>query len=148
MLNSYFKLASNELDYFKTSSRDSSFNNMRAVQCQQICEKLLKSVIQDFTNDESYLRTHKLKKIYDKVSEYISLNVSDTRALSMISEFYFDARYPGDDFIEVSDEDMELTEKITIELFNEVSSYHNNKSDRSSNISKLIDNAISEMNKR
>lgn len=147
MLNDYFKLASNELDYYRASPKSSTFNNIRSVQCQQICEKLLKSVVQDFTSDESYLRTHKLKRIYDKICDNITLQISDVRALSMISEFYFDAIYPGDDFIEVSDGDMLLTEKITEELFKVVSVYHSNKNS-TSDISKLIDNAISEMNKR
>lgn len=147
MLNDYFKLASNELDYYRASPKSSTFNNIRSVQCQQICEKLLKSVVQDFTSDESYLRTHKLKRIYDKICDNITLQISDVQALSMISEFYFDARYPGDDFIEVSDGDMLLTEKITEELFKVVSAYHSNKNS-TSDISKLIDNAISEMNKR
>jgi HEPN domain-containing protein len=66
--------------------------------------KYLKYVLEQVAKDESEMRSHKLQRINDRIeSKDIKLELS-REDLLYLSDFYIDARYPGDDFIEVTDD--------------------------------------------
>ena len=66
MKNDYF-VAVNDLGFLKYNLA-SEFYNQIAVNCQQVAEKLLKSVLDEVaTGCESLLHSHNLRGIYDEV---------------------------------------------------------------------------------
>ena len=109
--NSYLAIAENDLEYLESVvNSGSTFYNQLAVQCQQVAEKYLKGFLDRLATDEDVsdlLRKHNMKKMASKLNEYIpGLNL-DTIGLAYLTDFYFDARYPGDDFYTVSKEEFE-----------------------------------------
>jgi len=58
-------------------------------------------------DEDCYRSTHSLQKIYSeirKVDEEFSVSRKD---LAFLTDFYFDARYPGSNYIDVTQEDCE-----------------------------------------
>ena len=109
--NTYLDIADNDLAYLESVLASSStFYNQLAVQCQQVAEKYLKGCLDKLCLDENVsdlLRKHNMKKIASKLnSENPDLNL-DTIGLAFLTDFYYDARNPGDDFYTVSKEDFE-----------------------------------------
>ncbi|MGN0495344.1 MAG: HEPN domain-containing protein [Lachnospiraceae bacterium] len=109
--NNYLDIAKNDLDYLESVlATGSTFYNQLAVQCQQVTEKYLKGYLDThyFEEDVSdLLRKHNMKKIASRLNEiYPDLNL-DTIGLAYLTDFYFDARYPGDDFYTVTKSDFD-----------------------------------------
>ena len=101
--NSYIDIGQNDLDYLESVLKTgSTFYNQLAVQCQQVAEKFLKGYLDKTMTEEDIsdlLRKHNMKKIAAKLNEQTpGLNL-DTVGLAYLTDFYYDARYPGDDFI-------------------------------------------------
>ena len=59
--------------------------------------------------------------------------------------FYFNARYPGDDYIDVSDEDLQKCVDIMEDIKYKVESYLKYKKDEKLDNSSIIDKAIKSM---
>lgn len=78
MKNSYYEIACNDMAYLEAVG-DTGYYNQPAALCQQVVEKLLKGLIEQ-------------------------LNMKD---LAYLTNYYFDTRYPGPDYHEVSKEDYE-----------------------------------------
>lgn len=108
--NSYFALGFNDLQYLlKYDENDEESYNRFAVESQQVVEKILKGIIEKceeipFTEKASLLGTHNLRKLGGEINKQygVNLNISD---LAYLKDFYFEARYPGDNFVEVSKDD-------------------------------------------
>lgn len=108
--STYYDIALNEYEYFRNIKNivNSDFNNPLAIQSQQIVEKLLKHIIEYYCHDHNpihLLRSHKLHLIYMAIHQaypQFQLNRDD---LFFLSSFYYDARYPGIDYIKVDKED-------------------------------------------
>lgn len=124
--NSYLSIAKNEYAYI-INDKSQGFNNIKVVHCQQVCEKLFKHVIMQVCPDTDMPRTHNLKRLYDRISEEIKLSHDSEYYLSTLSDFYFDARYPGDDYVEVSDEDTNLSMDVTEEVYQKVMEWESNR---------------------
>lgn len=92
--------------------------NLFAPECEQIIEKLMKSILDlcssDIVPDRLY-KTHKLHVI----AEFINARWSDTVDIAMVSwieTFYFEARYPGEDSVIVTkDTAMKLKDATLLE---------------------------------
>lgn len=141
MKNNYFDIALNDLSYYEESSRKSIYNNKRAIECQQITEKMLKSVAEHIVSDESELKTHNLRNLYKKIKGQILLKETSELYLATLTDYYFCARYPGDDFENVSDEDMKRCDTVMKEVCEQVKAWHNkDKSNKD-----LLSEAISKM---
>lgn len=115
MENNYLSIALNDYEY-ALRSRYPGFNNNIVSQYQQVCEKLLKYVITCAVPQSDLLRSHNLKRLYDAVKQEIVISRESELFLSVLTDFYFDARYPGDDFVNVSDEDTDFAYKTMVEL--------------------------------
>ncbi|WP_180270778.1 HEPN domain-containing protein [Sporanaerobium hydrogeniformans] len=124
--NSFLGRGINDYLYAKDSMKDQTQKeyNWPAVIFAQAAEKLLKAVIEvEFVEDSQcigLMRTHNLRTIVAKILEKFpdaKLNAKDCKWLG---DFYFDARYPGDDFIVVTLEDgleaMRIVENILKEV--------------------------------
>ena len=109
--NSYLDIAQNDLEYLESVLQTgSTFYNQLAVQCQQVAEKYLKGYLDKWMVDEDVsdlLRKHNMKKIAATLNEKEPRLQLDTTGLAYLTDFYYDARYPGDDFYTVSKEEFE-----------------------------------------
>lgn len=109
--NSYIDIAQNDLEYLESVVESgSTFYNQMAVQCQQVAEKYLKGYLDKLFVDEDVsdlLRKHNMKKIASMLNEIRPDLKLDTIGLAYLTDFYFDARYPGDDFYTVTKEEFE-----------------------------------------
>lgn len=109
--NTYIDIAENDLKYLESVlETGSTFYNQLSVQCQQVAEKYLKGYLDKALLDEDVsdlLRKHNMKKMASKLNEWNPKLNLDTIGLAYLTDFYFDARYPGDDFYTVSKEEFE-----------------------------------------
>lgn len=109
--NNYLDIAANDLDYLESIlAVGSSYYNQLSVQCQQIAEKFLKGYLERVFLEEDVsdlLRKHNMKKIASALNQWQPDLELDTIGLAYLTDFYYDARYPGDDFYTVSKEDFE-----------------------------------------
>ena len=104
--NTYIDIAENDLQYLESVLKTgNTFYNQLAVQCQQVAEKFLKGYLDRTVLEEDVsdlLRKHNMKKIASKLNDMNPGLKLDTVGLAYLTDFYFDARYPGDDFYTVS----------------------------------------------
>lgn len=98
--------------------------NRQVVDAHMITERLLKGVLEDVElNDNRYksdlLRSHNLRKIGHVLNEKLGTGL-DLPNLSYLKDFYFEARYPGDNFIvvdkEMRDTCMDIMESVLEKL--------------------------------
>ena len=109
--NTYLDIAENDLEYLEAVLKTgNTFYNQLAVQCQQIAEKFLKGYLERLLLEEDVsdlLRKNNMRKIAAKLNDINPELNLDIIGLSYLTDFYFDARYPGDDFYTVSKEEFE-----------------------------------------
>ncbi len=109
--NTYIDIAQNDLEYLESVlETGSKFYNQLAVQCQQVAEKFLKGYLDRLDVEEDIsdlLRKHNMKKIASKLNGLYPELKLDTIGLAYLTDFYFDARYPGEDFYSVTKEEFE-----------------------------------------
>lgn len=125
--NDYYYIAMNDLLYLQSTLNYPGYNQI-SVQCEQITEKLLKSVATYTCTKEveSILKSHSLKKIYLAIkTEYKDLELN-VRELAYLTDFYFDAKYPGDDFVTVDKESCLLCLNILYDTLEEVNRFRQN----------------------
>jgi len=96
----YYSIAFDDFQYL-IDQKDSKYVNHLAPLCQQCAEKYLKSIIVDSAvplDDKELLKSHSLVKL----AAYIDKNVIplqiDRRELRLLTDFYYDTQYPGDNF--------------------------------------------------
>ena len=120
--NDYYSIACNEYRYLLYNI-NTDFYNIMAVSCQQICEKALKSVLVCVNPDaKTIINSHNLKQIYCAIDkdELIRLDIAK---LSLLKDYYFEARYPGDNFTNVSKEEFRIAYSTLIDVLNEVNKW-------------------------
>lgn len=130
--NSYYGLAkSNYMQALNTVSYAKEYNDYNAIAslCAQSCEKFLKAYLEihSYGTVMGYMRSHNLRVLINealKIDPSIPLDVKDYK---WVGDFYFDARYPGDDFVEVSEKDAEECLRLTKELMDWIDSVDNEK---------------------
>lgn len=124
--NTYLDIAENDLQYLEAVLKTgNTFYNQLAVQCQQVAEKFLKGYLDRMLLEEDVselLRKNSLKKIAAKLNDIKPGLKLDTIGLAYLTDFYFDARYPGDDFYTVSKEEFEKCLAIMYDTVNQLKS--------------------------
>lgn len=122
----YYVIAENEFEYLmKINNTVVDYYNPIAIQSQQIAEKYLKHLLDVYctdTDNTDLLKSHKLHRIYDKISAKFTDLKLDKNDLRMLSEYYFDTRYPGVDFTFVTKEEAEKCIEVVIDVRNKVNS--------------------------
>lgn len=105
MNNSYYDIAYNDYLFVRNNIGNGFYNNTLPI-LQQVCEKLLKSVIIDFDlvtdQTERIMKTHRIDRLYEAIEENLPIPLPfelNTESLAWLTNFYFDCRYPGDSFI-------------------------------------------------
>ena len=120
--NDYYYIACNDYKYL-LRNLDSDFYNNMAVACQQICEKALKSVLVSVNPDvKSIVNSHNLRQIYSAIDEEELINL-DIAKLSLLKDYYFEVRYPGDSFTNVSKKEFEIAYLTVLDVLNEVNKW-------------------------
>ena len=120
--NDYYYIACNDYKYL-LRNLDSDFYNNMAVACQQICEKALKSVLVCVNPDvKSILNSHNLRQIYSAIGEEELINL-DIAKLSLLKDYYFEVRYPGNSFTNVSKKEFEIAYLTVLDVLNEVNKW-------------------------
>ncbi|KSV58738.1 HEPN domain-containing protein [Acetivibrio ethanolgignens] len=125
-LNSYVGMADNDYAYAKcgieVGDRLGNYNGTASI-AAQAAEKYLKAVIEMcFTDDADamdLLHSHNLRSLYNKIILKFELHVS-SKDCKWLGDFYFDARYPGDNFVTVNKEDAEECLRLLDILSNDV----------------------------
>ena len=121
--NDYYSIACNDYK-FLLSNLDSDFYNNMAVLCQQICEKALKSILICVRPDaKTIINSHNLRFIYKVINEEKALIKLDIAKLSLLEDYYFSVRCPGDNFTNVSKNEFEIAYLTLIDVFNEVNKW-------------------------
>ena len=116
MKNDYYEIAINNLRYLEVTLHTPYYNEI-SVGAQQVVEKMLKSVLEQLVpatdaGKDKLMHSHNLRALYDKIHELDSTFNLDRRGLSMLKDYYYDAKYPGDSFITVTKD--ECTENVEI----------------------------------
>lgn len=105
MKNDYYEIAYHNLLYLQATLNLPFYNDI-AVSSQQIAEKMLKSVVERVSMESiSLMHSHNLRALYDSIRTQYPEPVIDRGALSMLKDYYFDAKYPGDNFVTVTSEE-------------------------------------------
>ena len=72
---------------------------------QQACEKQLKGWLEENNKLDIVLaRTHNLRKLLREIGGY---EEDFYKTAALIEDYYFDTKYPGDDYIELTKQDIE-----------------------------------------
>ena len=130
-MKTYFDFAENDYRYFITSYENGIVANAMAGFAQEICEKYMKHMIDQYYKPhskeeasewESALRTHNLVKLMRFLSDRIDVHFSKEtqKDLRAINGYYFTARYPGDESIEIEKDDIELCADAVKSCRNEI----------------------------
>ncbi|MFI3238603.1 MAG: HEPN domain-containing protein [Lachnospiraceae bacterium] len=131
--NSYYSIGCDDYLFAKDSlplcDRANNYNSMVAILAQS-AEKLMKEVIeQKFVDDSAciaILRTHNLRVLVNKIKERYPDSSLNSIECKWLGDFYFDARYPGDNYVVVSKEDaytaIEIADRI-LDSINEILGY-------------------------
>lgn len=123
--NNYFSLGFNDLKYLlKYDEEDECSYNRVAVESQQVVEKILKGIIEScdtipFDLKVELLGSHNLRKLGTTINKTFNktLNLPD---LAFLKDFYFEARYPGDNFTIVDRETRNKCIDIVMEILEHV----------------------------
>lgn len=107
-METYYVVAQNDYLYLQSIKLvfDSIQNyNPIAVTAQNVAERFLKHIIQTYLLENDYtqvLRSHKLITLYKAINDIYPDFILDKNVLRVLTDYYFDARYPGADYIVVS----------------------------------------------
>lgn len=126
-LNNYLAVASNEKRYFDSISEYQwvdEYANILVVQCQQIVEKLLKFLVDIYcvgdSEVEKILLSHNIVRIAQMLNDHeIRLSLTP-RQLGTLKDFYFECRYPGDDYYVANLYDAECAREQMRTIYNDV----------------------------
>lgn len=125
-INSYYGMARNDYLFAKSSIETGrmlgNFNVTTSLFAQS-GEKFLKAVLElKFLEDSEVMRllhSHNLRALYNKISTKYKLSVSSMEC-KWLGDFYYDARYPGDDFVLTTEADalqcMQIVEKLHMDI--------------------------------
>lgn len=118
IINSYYGMAYNDYCYarggMQVGEQLGNYNGVASL-CAQAAEKYLKALLEvAFAEGAlSLMHSHNLRAITNKLKEkYPELEIS-SKDIKWLGDFYFDARYPGDNFVEVNLEDAQECLRIT-----------------------------------
>lgn len=107
-MSDYFDIAEKDYEYLIKISGTSDYCNPEVIQCQQVSEKYLKSLVEYVCPESERLRTHSLKVLNNTLLENSVDLLLSKRDLSYLGDMYFDARCPGDNYTDVSKDDLSV----------------------------------------
>ncbi len=123
--NSYIQLAEMEYRMLKTNYNTAveyDWYNSFIFSAHQIIEKSFKSIVEFEISEDTIrlLKSHNLRKLTEYVNKIYNYNFSEEKA-SWLTNFYFDSRYPGDDFVCVTKAQADKAYDIVLEFYPKIS---------------------------
>lgn len=122
----YFTRAENDFQFLHFAYNNNRIDDAMAYLSQNICERYLKHVIDVFCRDvdtSNVLRTHSLRVL----SKFIKQNMlnfdCDWNKILKCDGYYFSARYPGNDAVEVDKDDIQDCWEAVVETRTSVISF-------------------------
>ena len=119
---SYFDIAMKSYENIDKQFRlakEMEWYNIFAAECAQIVEKLMKGVLSVIGVPEgtspNIFETHSLRQLTRAIHSSYP-NTVKAQDASWLSDYYFDTKYPGDNFVVVSKSDAEQILEITKSL--------------------------------
>lgn len=118
-MNTYLDFAENDYNYFMDSYKRGIVANAMAADAQEICEKYMKHMLDQYYDPDSpeaeaeytaTMKTHNLVKLvrFFETNTGFRFESETKRALREINGYYFTARYPGDESVEIQQEDLDI----------------------------------------
>lgn len=127
MKNDYYEIAYTNLRFLEHAFVTDFYNDI-AVNCQQVVEKMLKSVIDEVASSQDceidrLMKSHNLRALYDEIHKIVPYFVLDRGSLSMLKDYYFDAKYPGENFVTVTREECQDCVDILYTVIEQVNKF-------------------------
>ena len=113
----YLDFAENDYKYFMHSYESGYVANNMAAYAENSAVKYLKHLIDQYDHDEQRLdlrtrtlRTHNLSQLMNYLSNEMGMEIPlrVKRDINALNNYYFNARYPGDNSFFVSKDDIEI----------------------------------------
>ena len=124
--NNYLAIAINDKQYFELNDIKKMCKlghaNQLVVQCQQVIEKLLKYLVVSYCIGEDIngvLNGHNLTTLLRILNKFNLMTSIEHRDLRVIKDFYYECRYPGDDYYNATYEDVVFCKKVMLTIYNE-----------------------------
>lgn len=125
--NSYYSIACSELLYLRDALNPHNCNPA-ASGVEQVVEKMLKSVAELTCSDiQKLMVSHNLRGIYDAIRCSDTTLVLDRKELALLTDYYYDTRYPGDNFAIVSAEGLREAVEIMIDICCSITEWRRSK---------------------
>lgn len=124
----YYSIAFDDFQYL-FDQKDSKYVNHIAPLCQQCAEKYLKSIIVDSgvpLEDKELLKSHSLVKLASYIEKNIIPLQIDRRELRLLTDFYYDTRYPGDNFYIIDEIELKSGLELLYIIKDIADNFHNN----------------------
>lgn len=131
-MKTYQEIAENDLLWAKASlpiGDKLGEYNVVVLQAEESVEKFMKGFITDYMNEggkyDKELASHNLRKMALLINEFVGEKILDTRECKYLGDWYFDARYPGDNYTEIRDREeaeysIQIAERIRDALYEEI----------------------------
>lgn len=124
--NNYYDIACSDLLCMQFLL-DSGCYNQISVHAQQTAEKMLKSVMElavpPDNDTERIMRGHNLRQIYDKIHAFLPDFELNRHELSSLKDYYYDTKYPGDNFTNVTQEECNDNLRIAYDVVAQVNEF-------------------------
>lgn len=123
----YYEIAIEDLRYLMHAAKFPLYNNT-VILAQQVAEKLLKSVAEQIIaqDAEKILKSHNLRVLAERIDENLpdceKFNL-DSRDMVFLRDFYFEAKYPGDNYIAVSRTECQVALNIMHNVVDKVNTF-------------------------
>lgn len=116
----YISIAENDYQYLKRDIQEGRVANLVAFNTQGVCEKFLKGIIVYYGLEEACtqkeLSSHSIRKLVNFIRKNIPEVKLNWRKVLQADGFYFNTRYPGDDYFDVTKEDIEMCWEAATEV--------------------------------
>ena len=127
MQNNYYDIAYNNLLFLEHTFQTEFYNDI-SIQCQQVAEKFLKSIIEEIYSSQDnsidkLLHSHNLRALFDSIHTLIPDFILNRGELSMLKDYYYDAKYPGDNFVTVTREECKECIKTLYDVVEQVNAF-------------------------
>ena len=122
--NDYYSIAIDEIDIVEVLMHAEKYN-YSAMHTQQVIEKLLKSVAILVCTDnlDKTLKSHNLRFLYKEIQKFYMGIELDEHLLKYISDFYIDSRYPGEDYIYITENECIESYMFLKEVVNKINNF-------------------------
>lgn len=112
-MKTYRQIAENDFEGARGLA-DIELWNLAGQHIQQACEKQLKGWLEEHNRlDITLARTHNLRKLLREIGDY---DEDFYKVAALVENFYFDTKYPGDDYMDLSKRDIDAAVAFYAEL--------------------------------